>query len=298
MRFCLVEIPGHAGPRLCVEKGTDLVVLDAPPSVRQALDALGSTGLMNLAKKASGSTVAQSKVTRWLPPVPDPRVYRDFYGFEQHVKAARARRGQEMIPEWYKIPIFYFSNPTAFFGHNEAIKKPESTNELDWELEIACIIGERARDLTEKNAEDAIFGYAVLNDWSARDLQREEMKCMLGPAKGKDFANSLGPWVVTKDELADRREAPGKYNLTMIGRRNGKEVSRSNMNTLYYTFAQMLVRGSRDVWLHPGDVCGSGTCGTGCILELGPENVGGWVKPGDVLEMEIERLGTLRTPVE
>lgn len=297
MRFCLVELMDYAGPRLCVEKGSDLVVLKVPPSLRQALDALGSAGLLSLAQKTSAPIVPQSQISRWLPPVPDPRAYRDFYGFEQHVKAARARRGQEMVPEWYKIPIFYFSNPNAFFGHNEVIKKPASVTELDWELEIACVIGEKVRDLSVENAEDAIFGYTILNDWSARDLQREEMKCMLGPAKGKDFANSLGPWVVTKDELADRREAPGKYNLTMLGRRNGKEVSRSNMNTLYYTFAQMLVRGSRDVWLFPGDVCGSGTCGTGCILELGPENVGGWLTPGEVMEMEIERLGTLRSPI-
>lgn len=298
MRFCVVQLAGQSGPRLAVEKGGGLVALDAPASVRGALEAHRPGGLMKLAKEAKAKPVPPAQVVRWLPPVPDPRTFRDFYAFEQHVKAARARRGQEMIPAWYQMPVFYFSNTGAFKGHNEPVRKPASTSELDFELEIACVIGEEVHDVSGAAAEDAIFGYLILNDWSARDLQREEMKCMLGPAKGKDFASSIGPWVVTKDELADVRVSPGRYNLTMLARRNGKEISRSNAKSMHYDFTQILERASRDVTLYPGDLIGSGTCGTGCILELGPENPGGWLQPGDAMELEIERLGVLRTPIE
>ena len=295
MRFCVVELEGRPDPVLGVERNGGIVPVPGPASLRQALDLHGPDRLVQRAAEATAEPVAVSKVRRWLPPVPDPRNFRDAYAFEQHVKAARARRGQDMIPEWYKMPIFYFSNTGSLRGHNEAVKKPASTSELDFELEVACVMGKAVQDVSAATAEDAIFGYAVLNDWSARDLQREEMKCMLGPAKGKDFATSLGPWVVTKDELADKRVGPGKYDLVMTGRRNGKEISRSNFNTMYYDYTQIIERCSRDATLYPGDLIGSGTCGTGCILELGPEATGGWLMPGDVMEMEIERLGVLRT---
>lgn len=297
VRFCVATLEGQTEPRLCVGRDQGVVSLDMPASLRDALDTHGAEGVMRLAAAARGQVLPLNKVTRWHSPVPNPRTFRDFYAFEQHVKAARARRGQEMIPTWYEMPIFYFSNPTSLKGHLEPVKKPASTKELDFELEVACVIGKDVQDVSGQAAEDAIFGFTVLNDWSARDLQREEMKCMLGPAKGKDFATSVGPWVVTKDELADRRVGPAKYDLLMLGRRNGKETSRSNFNTMYYDFTQILERGSRDVMLHRGDLIGSGTVGTGCILELGPENVGGWLQPGDVMELEIERLGILTSPI-
>ncbi len=297
MHFCLVELDGKPGPTLAVERSGGLVPLDAPPSLRGALERFGPDGLVSQAVNARASVLPLSKVTRWHPPVPDPRTFRDFYAFEQHVKAARARRGQEMIPEWYQIPVFYFSNPTSLRGHLEPVKKPASTKELDFELEVGCVIGKQVQDVDGSAAEDAIFGYLALNDWSARDLQRQEMKCMLGPAKGKDFATSIGPWVVTKDELADRRVGPGRYDLAMLARRNAKEISRANFKDIHYDFTKLLERASRDVTLFPGDLIGSGTCGTGCILELGPESAGGWLQPGDTIELEIERLGTLTTPI-
>jgi len=298
VRFCVVEVQGHSGPVLGIEKDAGIVPIPPHTGLRHALECHGPAGLVELAANSAGRAVPISRVTRWHPPVPDPRNFRDAYAFEQHVKAARARRGQEMIPTWYQMPIFYFSNTGSLKGHNEPIRKPASTNELDFELEVACVIGKQVQDVSGAEAEDAIFGYAVLNDWSARDLQREEMKCMLGPAKGKDFATSLGPSVVSKDELTDRRVGPAKYNLAMIARRNGKEISRSNFNTMYFDFTQIIERCSRDATLYPGDLIGSGTCGTGCILELGPENAGGWLKRGDVMELEIERVGVLRTPIE
>lgn len=297
MRFCVVEITGESGPRLAVARDGGLVILDAPASLRGALEKFGDKGLIDLASQATGPIAPIEKVARWLPPVPDPRTFRDFYAFEQHVKAARARRGLEMQPEWYEMAIFYFSNTGSLKGHLEPVKKPASTQALDFELEVGCILGRNVQDVSGAAADEAIFGFSVLNDWSARDLQREEMKCSLGPAKGKDFATSLGPWLVTKDELADRKVGPGRYDLAMMARRNGRELSRANFKDLHHDFTKMIERGSRDAMMFAGDLIGSGTCGTGCILELGPEAAGGWLQPGDVIELEIERLGVLKSQV-
>ncbi len=297
MRFCLVELSGRSGPMLAVQRDGGVVTLDAPATLRGALDRYGDTGLIRLGRDAGGPTVPLEKVTRWLPPVPDPRSFRDFYAFEQHVKTCRTKRGQDMIPEWYEIPVFYFSNAGSLKGHQEPVKRPASTQTLDFELEIGCVIGKQVQDVSGDAAEDAIFGYLVLKDLSARDLQRQEMKCMLGPAKGKDFATAIGPWVVTKDELADKRVGPGRYDLTMLARKNGKELSRGNFKDVTHDFTKMIERASRDVTLFPGDLIGSGTVGTGCILELGPETTGGWLEPGDTVELEIDRVGTLTTPI-
>ncbi len=229
-------------------------------------------------------------------PLPNPTSLRDFYAFEQHVKQARARRGLEMIPEWYEMPVFYFSNHQAILGPGDTVKRPNYTQWLDFELEVAAIIGREGRDIPVEEAESYIAGYTIMNDWSARDVQRREMKVGLGPAKAKDFATSLGPWLVTPGELEDHRAGKG-FNLQMVARRNGEELSRGNWQTLYYSFAEMIARASEEVTLYPGDVIGSGTVGTGCILELGPEAAGGWLQPGDVIELEIERLGVLRNVV-
>ncbi len=232
-------------------------------------------------------------------PLPNPPTIRDFYAFEQHVKAARAKRGVGMIPEWYEIAVFYFSNTAALFGTDEPIPYPRLSNELDFELEMACVIGREGQDISADDAPAYIAGYMVMNDWSARDLQREEMKMNLGPAKGKDFATSLGPWLVTPDELEDRRIGTGKderFDLAMSGRINGDQLTNDNYKTIYFTFPQMIERASQHVRLRPGDIIGSGTCGTGCILELGTERHR-WLQPGDVVEMEIERLGVLRNTI-
>ncbi len=297
MRFCLVELEGRSEATLAVERNGGLVPLDAPPSLRRALDQYGADGLIKMAGSAAGEAVPLDKVTRWLPPVPDPRSFRDFYAFEQHVKTCRQKRGQEMLPEWYEFPVFCFSNAGSLRGHNEPVQKPASTKELDFELEVGCVMGREVRDASGDAAEDAIFGYCVLNDLSARDLQRQEMKCMLGPAKGKDFASAIGPWVVTKDELSDKRVGPGRYDLAMTARKNGQEISRGNWKDLTHDFTKMIERASRDVTLYVGDLIGSGTVGTGCILELGADTTDGWLTPGDTIELEIERLGVLTTPV-
>jgi fumarylacetoacetate (FAA) hydrolase len=231
-------------------------------------------------------------------PLPRPNSFRDFYAFEQHVKTARARRGLQMVPEWYQFPVFYFSNAAAFVGPEAEIRRPAATARLDYELEIACVIGKGGVDIPVGEADAHIAGFCILNDWSARDLQREEVKVGLGPAKGKDFATSLGPYLVTPDELEDVAipgEKGSRYDLSMVARVNGLEYSRGNFRDIYYTFAEMIARASADCPLYPGDVIGSGTVGTGCILELGEEYP--WLQPGDVVELEVERLGVLRNVI-
>ncbi|MEH7158625.1 fumarylacetoacetate hydrolase family protein [Neobacillus drentensis] len=232
----------------------------------------------------------------WLKaPLPVPRSFRDFYAFEQHVKTARENRGLEMIPEWYEIPVFYFSNHLAIKGPGEEIIKPKDCNWLDYELEMACIIGKEGRNISAEKADEHIFGYCILNDWSARDLQRKEMKVGLGPAKGKDFATSIGPWIVTKDELEPLKRGKG-FDLSMKAKVNGRLLSEGNMKDINYSFAEMIERASAGVTLYPGEIIGSGTVGTGCILELGHQ-VHRWLCEGDQVELEIDILGVLQNKI-
>ncbi|MGQ0802279.1 MAG: fumarylacetoacetate hydrolase family protein [Actinomycetota bacterium] len=234
-----------------------------------------------------------------LPPPTQPPSIRDFYAFEEHVATARRARGLEMVPEWYEAPVFYFSNPHSVIGTDQPVAAPPGCEELDYELEVAAVVGIEGRDLDADDAEGHIAGFTIMNDWSARDLQRREMKVGLGPAKGKDFATSLGPWLVPPDELADRR-AGKAYDLAMTARVNGREYSSGNLADLHWSFGEMLAHASRGTRLVPGDVIGSGTCGTGCILELslvhGSDEYP-WLVPGDVVELEVERLGVLRNPI-
>ncbi|WP_034761028.1 fumarylacetoacetate hydrolase family protein [Rossellomorea vietnamensis] len=228
-------------------------------------------------------------------PIPRPVSIRDFYAFEEHVKTARKRRGLDVVPEWYDIPVFYFTNHLAVKGPGDPIAKPAGCEWLDYELEIACVIGKEGRNISRANAEDFIYGYMIMNDWSARDIQKHEMKVGLGPAKGKDFATSFGPYVVTKDEMDTYRNG-GRLDLPMTAKVNGKLLSEGNYQDIHYTFEDMIERASKDVTLYPGEVIGAGTVGSGCILELGPEKHP-WLKPGDVVELEIKGLGVLRNTI-
>ena len=211
------------------------------------------------------------------PPVLHPTAVRDFMAFEQHVATARRQRGAEVPREWYEIPVFYFSNPAAIFGPEDEVPYPDGTRELDYELECAAMIG----------ADVAIGGFTVLNDWSARDVQRAEMRVGLGPAKGKDFATSIGPVVVTRDEFDGTAG-------TMIARVNGEERSRGELGDMYHSWEALLEQAARNTVLRPGDIIGSGTVGSGCILEHGD---GRWLQHGDVVELEIEGIGVLRNTV-
>jgi len=226
--------------------------------------------------------------------------FRDFYAFEAHVKNARRKRGLDMVPEWYDAPVFYFSNTASIVGPGVEIRKPPETNELDYELEIAIVIGREGRDIPVAEADDYIVGFTILNDWSARDIQRHEMKVGLGPAKGKDFATSVGPSLVTPDELEEcvlpDRSRGKRYDLTMTAAVNGAEYSRGNARDMHWTFAELITGASRNTILRPGDLIGSGTVGTGCITEF-PDGVHPWLQPGDTVRLEIERLGVLENRV-
>ncbi|PLR78561.1 fumarylacetoacetase [Bacillus sp. V3-13] len=249
--------------------------------------------LANLTKNVRG-TYPLSEV-ELKAPLPNPRSVRDFYAFEDHVKNARQNRGLEMIPEWYEIPVFYFSNHLAVIGPGEPVIKPAKCQWLDYELEIACVIGKGGKNIKAEEAEESIFGYCIMNDWSARDLQRQEMKVGLGPAKGKDFATSLGPYIVTRDEL-ESYKLEKSYNLEMKASVNGRELSKGNMKELYYSFPEMIQRASDSVALYAGEVIGSGTVGSGCLLELG-QKIHRWLEPGDEVELEITGLGVLRNKI-
>jgi fumarylacetoacetate (FAA) hydrolase len=230
-------------------------------------------------------------------PLLRPATLRDAYSFETHVKTANANRGREVPEEWYKAPVFYFTNPNSIFGPDDEVPCPDYTNELDYELEIAAVIGKPGRNIKPQDAPKHIFGYTIFNDWSARDVQREEMKVGLGPAKGKDFASSLGPCIVTLDELADRGVGrPGVYDMEMVARINGVQKSSGNFKDIYWSFGDILARASESVTLMPGDVIGSGTVGTGCLLEL-TKAKGPWLQPGDTVELEIGGIGVLRNTV-
>jgi len=212
-----------------------------------------------------------------LAPVLYPPAVRDFMAFEEHVANARRQRGSEVPAEWYEQPVFYFSNPAAIYGPDADVPYPEGTEELDYELECAAMIG----------ADGGIAGFTVMNDWSARDVQRREMRVGLGPAKGKDFATSFGPVLVTVDELDG---SSGE----MIARVNGEERSRGNLSAMYHRWDAIVAAAARNTELRPGDLIGSGTVGNGCILEHGD---GRWLQRGDVVELEIEGIGVLRNRI-
>jgi fumarylacetoacetate (FAA) hydrolase len=232
------------------------------------------------------------------PPILRPPSLRDFYAFEGHVRTMWERRGGEVPEAWYRLPIFYFSNVSEVRGPDDPVWAPAASSELDYELEVAALVDTPAVDLTPDRAEEAIGGYTIFNDWSARDLQREETVVRLGPAKGKDFASTFGPWLVTPDELAPHR-APGANgpDLAMTAEVNGVETTRGRWSDAQFSFGQMLARASADVRLRPGDLIGSGTVGTGCLLEVRDATIGRYLEPGDEVILRVERLGALRTPI-
>jgi fumarylacetoacetate (FAA) hydrolase len=230
------------------------------------------------------------------PPILRPPSLRDFYAFERHVRTMWERRGGDVPEAWYRIPVFYFSNVSEMRGPGDPVWCPAASRELDYELEVAALIDTPVHDLDAAKGREAIGGYMIMNDWSARDLQREETTVRLGPAKGKDFATSIGPWLVTPDELEDAR-AERNYELEMTASVNGEELSHGTWSSAQFDVGEMVARASADVWLRPGDLLGSGTVGGGCLLEVKDERLGRWLEPGDVVTLAIERLGELTNPV-
>jgi fumarylacetoacetate (FAA) hydrolase len=272
----------------------------------------GGEELMDRAKKISKSiadgTLSPKEEIFYeiLAPVPHPTSCRDGYAFRQHVAAARRNRKVEMIAEFDQYPIFYFTNHNAIQGPGEIECMPDHFQKLDFELEVAIVVGKKGRNIKAAEADQYIAGYMIMNDMSARTLQMEEMLLNLGPAKGKDFSTVIGPWLVTPDELEPYKVAPkpnhvgNNYNLKMVCRVNGIEVSAGNMADMDWTFAEIIERCAYGVDILPGDVIGSGTVGTGCFLELNgtgllndPNYKVQWLQPGDNVEMEITGLGAL-----
>ena len=254
-----------------------------------------AAGAEKATSRASKEALAFDEVTFHSPI--HPATLRDAYAFETHVKTANRNRGQDVPENWYKFPVFYFSNPNNNYGHEDEIPYPSYTEALDYELEIAVVIGKPGMDIKPEDAPNHIFGYTIFNDWSARDLQVQEMKVNFGPVKSKDFACSFGPVIATPEALADKAVGrPGVYDLEMTARVNGVELTRGNFNDIYWSFGDIIARASQSVMLNPGDVIGSGTVGTGCLYEL-TKNQGPWLKRGDVVELEVERIGVLRNIV-
>ncbi|WP_243323162.1 fumarylacetoacetate hydrolase family protein [Geothrix sp. SG200] len=256
--------------------------------------------LMPLARALAAAPPAQALVdpgtVRLLAPIPRPVSMRDGYAFRQHVATARRNRGLDMIPEFDLFPVTYFTNHLAVTGPGEVQVQDHHLTRLDFELEVAIVTGRPLKNATLEEADDAIFGYLVMNDWSARMLQIEEMKLSLGPCKGKDFATSLGPWLVTKDELDLEKTPAGELlHARMTCEVNGHRLSDGNADSMNWTFAQILQRTSYGIQMHPGEVIGSGTVGTGCLLELNGSKVTDnlWLKAGDEVVLEIEGLGRL-----
>lgn len=262
------------------------------------------------ADRPDGRFVNATNTVRLLAPVPVPRQMRDFLSFELHLIQARATRYKRMAarqpdpeaaleeykkrglmkpaPVWYKQPIYYKCNRFSVVGTGVDVRWPNYSNTLDYELEFGVFLGRSGANIAKKNARSHIFGYTIFNDFSARDAQGQEMEGQLGPAKGKDFdtGNAMGPCLVTADEI------PDPYSLAMKARVNGEEWSNGNSKTMHWSFEDIIEFVSRDETLHPGEFLGSGTVGGGCGLEFDR-----WLKPNDVVELEVEKIGILKNRV-
>lgn len=249
------------------------------------------------------SEVLPISVVQLVAPIAEPNSLRDGYAFRQHVETMRRNRGVEMIPEFDLFPVFYFGNHRSIFGPGKFPVQRLHLDRLDYELELAIVIGKRGRNIRAESADRHIFGLTIMNDMSARALQTEEMKLSLGPAKGKDFGTVLGPTIVTPDELRQYSTSSSRgirYSLNMSASVNGRQLSSGNSGDMHWTFAEIIERASYGVWLEPGDVIGSGTVGTGCLAELNSSGTTNnlWLKDGDVIALDIEGIGTLESKIE
>lgn len=266
---------GSGAPRAGRLEGDEVVELAAPGLL---------AWLRGEGREEIGARHALGAV-RLLAPVPEPPSVRDFFAFEGHVATGWRLRGGAIPEAWYEVPVFYFSNPASIHGPNEPVRRPAATQRLDFELEVAAVLG----------PEGEIAGFTLFNDWSARDVQRHEMTVGLGPAKGKDFAISLGPWLVTPDELPLR---DGRLAVEATVTVNGEEITRSHAGEMHWTWEQLIAHAARDTRLRPGDVVGSGTLNRGCLLELNADaDEPRWLEPGDVVEIAAEGLGALRSEI-
>ena len=266
-----------------------LEFLEGGPSTmaaaRRALD-YAAQGESTVAGPNGETILYELADVRVTAPLPNPASLRDFIAFEEHIAATSKRRGQPIPPEWYKAPVYYKGNHRTIIGPDEDLVWPLGTEKLDYELELACIIGRGGINVSERDAQEYIAGYTIMNDFSARDVQFQQMACRLGPAKGKDFATAIGPCIVTPDEI------PDNASLQMIARVNGDIWSQGRFGSIHWSFGQMIEHVSRGEAIYPGDLLGSGTVGGGCGLEFDR-----YLRPGDLIELEIQPIGVLRTRV-
>lgn len=275
----LVTFTEDGGPTRVGRLDDELIAVLAAPSM---IDWLAGDG-----REETGERIAATEA-KLLAPVPEPPSVRDFFSFEGHVETGWRLRGGEVPEAWYEAPTFYFGNPASIHGPGQPVRRPAGTELLDFELETAAVIG----------ADGGIAGFTLFNDWSARDVQRREMTVGLGPAKGKDFAISLGPWLVTPDELPYEG---GRLAVEATVSVNGDELSRTSAGEQHFGWPEIVAHAGRNTTLRPGDVLGSGTLNRGCLLELGPiTGAGGrerWLEPGDVVEIAAAGLGSLITEI-
>jgi 2-keto-4-pentenoate hydratase/2-oxohepta-3-ene-1,7-dioic acid hydratase in catechol pathway len=296
MRWVTYRSPADGAERAGLVHGREV---RAPRAAATLLGLItGDGGLLAAAEQAvrAPAEVVELAGLHLLAPIPAPPAVRDFLAFEEHLRNARKALGRTDMPRtWFEQPVFYFTNPAAICGPDEDIAISPGSSEFDYEVEVAAVVGRGGADLHPDEAEAHIAGYTILCDWSARDLQRVESTIGLGPVKGKDSATSLGPVLVTPDELEPHRSGNG-YALAMSGSVNGRRYGGGSWSDIHWSFGQMLAYASRGTRLRPGDVIGSGTVGTGCILELsglhGTERYP-WLRPGDVVSVDVEQLGTV-----
>ena len=233
----------------------------------------------------------------FLPPVPIVRNFREFDAFEQHAKAWRARHDLKLSQAWYDVPSFVFTNAAALVGHENPVHAPADCDELDYGLQIAAIIGRGGRDIRSPDAWKHIAGFTIVNSFAARDIERREIAVGVGRAKSRDFATAVGPYLVSLNSLRDRIDADDHLHLAMRALVNGNELSRADASNMFFTWPQLIEQASRDAELYPGDLISSGVVGTGSVLDLGGSNAAPWLRAGDIVELEVERLGILRTPI-
>ena len=296
MRFATYENSGAEHSAVLDADGDRLHPMDESLTTlvtRGDPDALRAAGERALTRPA-GPRLAE---VRLLPPFQAPSI-RDFVGFEAHIEGvSKSLDGLEHVPEvWYRAPAFYFTNPHASYGAHDGVPVPAGCRVLDFELEVGAVIGRSGRDLTPDQARSHILGYLVFNDWSARDLQKPERELGLGFSKGKDFANTLGPWLVTADEVEQHRDADGYLDLTMSVALNGELIGRDTLANASWTFEEMIAYASRDAWVRPGDIIGSGTCGWGALAEhwgRNGERTPPPLVPNDQVTLTVEGLGSV-----
>ncbi len=297
----------------CISKGTSPVATDMLQFLQKGKTAMTKANVIHqkIVKGDSELTPIALEKCQLLAPIKNPTSLRDAYAFRQHVATARKNRGAAMIPEFDEFPVFYFSNHNAIQGPFDAIEcMPDHFEKLDYELEVAIVIGKKGKNIKASEADKYIAGFMIMNDLSARRLQMEEMRLSLGPAKGKDFSTVLGPYLLTPDELTQAlvptqsNHTGNTYNLDMKCWVNGELLSSGNMKSMHWTFAEIIERCSYGVDLVPGDVIGSGTVGTGCLLELNgtkkrenPDYTEQWLQEGDIVEMEVAKLGKIKNHI-